>query len=352
MTAPVYDEARAAELRSWYAAHHYKCEVFRQKLDLLVRTELDQQSILNARLVSRTKTIDSFVHKAMKIDPRTGTYKYDDPARQITDLVGMRIVMPLSTDTQPAVRLVQHVFTVISHERRGDETPELGYSGEHLMVRLSEDHPTTAGLRDFTDIEIEFQVRAALEDAWASLQHDLVYKSEGVVSIPIQRRINALAGMLRLADSEFVQVRKDQAVTAEAAAAQEDEASTTAAGHDITSAALRSMVEDVVGDTDRVDHTWFLQLAEVVAQLGFIRLADIRSALGDAGQRVPNVRAALTASRPYTNSVQIFDQLLRLAIGEDYFLARSGVDAPRDLEAARSSFATDRAALLTAVGTI
>lgn len=66
MTAPAFDETRAAELRSWYAAHQYKCEVFRQKLDLLLRTELDRQSILNARLVSRTKTIDSFVQKAMK----------------------------------------------------------------------------------------------------------------------------------------------------------------------------------------------------------------------------------------------------------------------------------------------
>lgn len=258
--------------------------------------------------------------------------------------------MPLSTDTPPAVRLVQNVFTVISHERRGDETPELGYSGEHLMVRLREEHPSTAGLREFTDIEVEFQVRAALEDAWASLQHDLVYKTEGVVTIPIQRRINALAGMLRLADSEFVQVRKDQAVTAEADAAEEDEASTATAEHDITSAALRSLVEDVVGDTDRVDHTWFVQLAEVVKQLGFVRLGDVRISLGDWGQRVPKVRAALTASRPYTNSVQIFDQLLRLAIGEEYFIARSGVDAPRDREGSRSSFATDRVALLTAVG--
>ncbi|MDQ3481578.1 MAG: hypothetical protein M3423_09695 [Actinomycetota bacterium] len=352
MTAPAaYDEARAGELRSWYAAHHYKCEVFRQKLDVLVRAELDQQSILNARLVSRTKTIDSFVRKAMTISPNTGTYKYDDPRQQIKDLVGLRIVMPLSKDTAPAVRLVQDVFIVLSHERRGEETPELGYSGEHLMVRLREDHPSIAGLREFTDIEIEFQVRAALEDAWASLQHDLIYKTEGAVPVAIQRRINALAGMLRLADSEFVRVRQAQMAATEVASAQEDETSATRRGHDITSAALRSLVEDVVGDTDRVDHTWFLHLSEVVAQLGFARIDDVRSEVSEWGPGVPKVRANLTASRPYTNSVQIFDRLLRLAMGDRYFDGRSGSDAPRDLEGARSAFAADCAALLAVVRT-
>ncbi len=354
-----FDEARAADLRSWYAAHRYKCEVFRQHLDLLVRTEINQQSILNARLLSRTKTIDSFVQKAMKIDPSSGAYKYEDPrtyAKDVTgfgivDLVGLRIVMPLSMDTPSAVKLIQDVFAVVSHERRGAETSELGYSGEHLTVRLRQDHPSTGSLRDFADIAVEFQVRAALEDAWASLQHDLIYKTEGVVPIPIQRRINALAGLLGLADREFVLIRQDQEAAIKVATAQDDEASSSSAGHDITSAALRLLVEDVVGDTDGVDHTWFLHLVEVIGELGFAQLTDVRTALGDWSQAVPKVRAALTASRPYTNSVQIFDQMLRLAMGDQYFESRSGTGASSELEASRSSFAADRDALLATVST-
>ncbi len=360
MIEPVeFDEARAAELRSWYAAHRYKCEVFRQHLDLLVRTEISQQTILDARLLSRTKTVDSFVQKAMKIDHSSSVYKYEDPRAhvkdatglRIVDLVGLRIVMPLSMDTPSAVKLIQDVFMVVSHERRGTETSELGYSGEHLTVRLRQDHPSTGSLRDFADIEVEFQVRAALEDAWASLQHDLIYKTDGVVPIPIQRRINALAGLLGLADREFVQIRQDQEATIKVAAAQEDEASSSSAGHDITSAVLRLLVEDLVGDTDRVDHTWFLYLVEVIGQLGFAQSTDVRTALADWSQTVPKVRAAMTASRPYTNSVQIFDQLLRLAMGDQYFDSRSGAGATGDLEASRATFAADREALLATVST-
>ena len=54
---------------------------------------------------------------------------------------------------------------------------------------------------------MELQVRSILQHAWASLQHDLMYKGERTPTDSVRRRLIALAGLLELADHEFMAVR-------------------------------------------------------------------------------------------------------------------------------------------------
>ena len=54
---------------------------------------------------------------------------------------------------------------------------------------------------------IEVQVRSILQHAWAALQHDLMYKGERAPTDQVRRRLIALAGLLELADQEFMSVR-------------------------------------------------------------------------------------------------------------------------------------------------
>ena len=57
------------------------------------------------------------------------------------------------------------------------------------------------------DRPVELQVRSILQHAWASLQHDLMYKGERAPTDSVRRRLIALAGLLELADHEFMAVR-------------------------------------------------------------------------------------------------------------------------------------------------
>ena len=95
------------ELRAWFEeqADGFRSleAAFREHLgSALLAARLD-----DARLETRTKSVDSFLDKAMKSDGRGG-FKYADPRTELTDLVGGRVMVPLSADVAP---------------RRGKSTP-------------------------------------------------------------------------------------------------------------------------------------------------------------------------------------------------------------------------------------
>lgn len=56
----------------------------------------------------------------------------------------------------------------------------------------------------------EIQVRTVLQDAWAIIDHHLIYKQESDVPKILRRKLNSLAGLIETADDQFDQVRKER----------------------------------------------------------------------------------------------------------------------------------------------
>jgi hypothetical protein len=63
--------------------------------------------------------------------------------------------------------------------------------------------------RKFNDFKAEIQVRSILQHAWAEIEHDLGYKTKNAIPLQIRRRFSRLAGLLELADDEFVHIRNE-----------------------------------------------------------------------------------------------------------------------------------------------
>jgi hypothetical protein len=58
-------------------------------------------------------------------------------------------------------------------------------------------------------LKAEIQTRSILQHAWAEIEHDLGYKSTQEVPQTIRRRFSRLAGLLELADQEFISIKNE-----------------------------------------------------------------------------------------------------------------------------------------------
>jgi ppGpp synthetase/RelA/SpoT-type nucleotidyltranferase len=336
---------RRAEILSWYTQEIWRRRAFEEKLTDKVKEVIAGANLGKPTIESRTKTVDSFLAKAVKVDPvDENQFKYADPRTEITDVVGIRIVVSLSTDVSPVRAVLHEAFSVVEElERGGEGTVDVpGYQSVHLLVRLADADKGQATYQAFADLVAEIQVRTTLQHAWASLQHDMMYKADHTPTPAVRRRLTALAGLLELADREFTQVRRDHSDPTVAIASTAPQGSPGA----VNAASLRLLAEELMGQTDVVDQAWFLQVAATVEQLGLGSIDDVRAALGAWGDRAIEVQAAVLVRKPFANPARVLDELLRLSLGPVYFDRRVAVEAPSDLPGARAHYETDRGELL------
>ncbi len=331
---------RREEMRDWYEQHVEGLlaleAAFRDHLGEALRSA----RLEDARLETRTKALDSFVEKSSKSDGRGG-FKYADPANELTDLVGARVLVPLSADVAPVARLVQRLFVVeeMSDQRADSMLDVPGYQSLHFLVRFRDEDRTALGLteRGVPDRPVELQVRSILQHAWAALQHDLMYKGERAPTDHVRRRLIALAGLLELADQEFMQVRLAHG---DSAGLLDD---SHAGGFDV--AGVRAWAERLVGDEAGTEPlAWAAALRAVLTGLGATTSEEATAMLGVWADRGVELARTARASRPWATASYVADLAMRLSLGSEY-LARREVTDPAAAEALDVECAAVRQAL-------
>jgi putative GTP pyrophosphokinase len=149
----------------------------------------------------RIKKFDSYYKKYLRLR-KSGTVH-----PHITDLIGIRIVCPFIEDLAAAETLIQKHFQVIETERKGHYTfKEFGYESTHLLIKIPDDIIRERGHAGCDSAEI--QIRTILQDAWAEVEHELVYKAEfNPFDTPMKRKLAAVNASLSLADIIFQEIR-------------------------------------------------------------------------------------------------------------------------------------------------
>lgn len=327
-------EERRREVSAWYTAHRYKCKLFEQGFERHLTQLMQDAGLRDVRVETRTKTVNSLIAKACKTSG--DMFKYQDPQREITDSVGARVMVPLVTDIAPVREVIRQRFVVEEESDRGDEDGSAdvpGYRSLHLLVRLGEADLERREFADFGDMVVEIQIRTILQHAWAALQHDLGYKAERPPSPAVRRRITALAGLLELADREFVEVKHYQPEPGKPKSLQAP--APPPPDSKLTTAALRVYVENVMGEEDTAAHTWYVELAGVIKSLGIDSTDALTTYLGAWREQAPALTQRVRAEKPWVNSAFLFDLILRLADSERYFASgckADGWDRTRERE--------------------
>lgn len=94
-------------------------------------------------------------------------------------------------------------------KRKVLDPDRFGYLSLHYICKLRPERLKLVEYRRFDGLLVEIQVRSILQHAWAEIEHDLGYKTPAAIPQPIRRRFSRLAGLLEVADTEFIHIRNE-----------------------------------------------------------------------------------------------------------------------------------------------
>lgn len=204
---------RIEKFRLWYKKSHSYYEDVADHVLTRILLYLKEQKVNIAYSNKRAKSVDSAYEKAKKQIKDGDKYrpKYSDPKNQITDLAGVRVVVYLPSEVEAVSNAVERLFVnQISRydsenkiERLGKD--KTGYLSVHFVVTINTDQPEYEYLNN---LKCEIQIRTVLQDAWAQIFHDRVYKGslENDMNEIVERKINLLSGNLELIDNQINEI--------------------------------------------------------------------------------------------------------------------------------------------------
>lgn len=200
------DERSPEEWGDVYRERRREFKALTAKVEALLPDLLGHEHIDVSSLESRTKKVESFVEKLARKEG-----KYNEPLEQVTDLCGFRIITYYREDVDRVLALLRREFA-IDEQNSEDKTANLdpdrfGYSSVHLVAALGPGRSTLPEWSPYAGFKWEFQIRTAVQHAWAAVEHKLHYKAVAEVPRDLQRQLYRLSALFELADEQFSALR-------------------------------------------------------------------------------------------------------------------------------------------------
>lgn len=180
------------------------------KIKLTDNLKLSSQPTYKARI----KSFSSYYKKVLRQHPEEAATS--DSLVCLTDMMGIRIICTFLEDIQIVLGQIKEMFQVVEVEVKGADQSfkEFGYESVHVLVKIPEDclpknRKPELVLPD--ELVCEIQIRTILQDAWAEVEHELIYKTEFTpFDMPLRRKLASMNASLSLADIIFQEIRDYQ----------------------------------------------------------------------------------------------------------------------------------------------
>ena len=199
-----------ALLKSKYELYEDTFSSILGDLEVYIKSQLKLSSM--PTLKTRIKNFDSFYKKLLRLHPDAVVSPDSDDIPVLTDTLGIRVICPFLEDLAIVEEQLKTMFNILEIEHKGaDRTfSEFGYESIHFLVQI----PDEIIKKQKTvpkDLICEIQVRTILQDAWAEVEHELVYKSEfSPFDLPLRRKLASMNASLSLSDIIFQEIRDYQ----------------------------------------------------------------------------------------------------------------------------------------------
>ncbi|MGQ4876150.1 MAG: hypothetical protein ACP6IY_18950 [Promethearchaeia archaeon] len=174
---------------------------------LLQRNDFEDKYVLMARV----KSLSSFAEKIIRPDK-----KYKNPIKEITDLSGIRVILPTLEKQEQLISLIRKYFD-IDEENTVDKRSkmgvnEFGYISFHLVVKLKKPqdgidyYERVFGIstpKNVIDLKCEIQIRTFINHTWAINQHGIFYKGQFEPPEEYRRELTRIAAVLEKIDEDM-----------------------------------------------------------------------------------------------------------------------------------------------------
>ncbi len=193
-----------AKTKRLYDRYRPQYELAQAKISRRIRRLLAEYG-LNVVTRFRFKTFDSYFNKVLKF------YHEGRNPILIQDIIGVRVIASFLGDLDVIKDILMQNFDILEVDTKGSKHTfrEFGYDSIHLQVRLPED--IVSHKIPYTDLVCEIQLRTKLQDAWAEVEHEVIYKSDAsLLNEQLKRKLASLNASLTLSDIIFQEIRDYQ----------------------------------------------------------------------------------------------------------------------------------------------
>ncbi|MBQ9629973.1 MAG: (p)ppGpp synthetase [Treponema sp.] len=164
---------------------------------------------------SRVKSFASYYKKYLRV--KAQEERNSERLIPLTDMMGIRIICAFIEDISVVQDQLMLLFPIKEVEFKGPSQnfKEFAYESIHVLVKIPSDclppKDEFPGLVLPEDTVCEIQIRTILQDAWAEVEHELIYKTEfSPFDLPLRRKLASINASLSLADIIFQEIRDYQ----------------------------------------------------------------------------------------------------------------------------------------------
>ena len=161
--------------------------------------DIFKEELIN-HVISRIKTSDSIIKK-MKRKKYELTYK--NLIEYINDVAGVRVVCPYKANVFEVVEIIKEFedCRIIREKDYITHPKETGYSSYHIIIEVPVE---LNGIKLYTPVEI--QIRTMAMDFWATLEHEIKYKSNGKISDKVSKELVAYSKIINKIDNRLMKL--------------------------------------------------------------------------------------------------------------------------------------------------
>ncbi len=181
-----------------FIKYDYALQNLLTELNILLKEYENPVEHIKSRIKSKESALEKLKRKGYPSD-------YDNMVLHIHDMVGVRIVCSFKSDVYDIVKIIKESKTLrIKKEQDFIKNPkDTGYSSYHLNVLVP------IFISDNIEyIEAEIQIRTVAMDFWATLEHKIRYKFDGIIPDEVSNELYNCSNEVKKLDNKMFQLNE------------------------------------------------------------------------------------------------------------------------------------------------